>query len=348
LLGKGATASVYSGHRVHREERVAIKVIAPHLAQDPHVSGRFEAEARVLMRIDHPNVIRVLELGQLEDGTLYQVMELLEGRDLLEVMRYVGVFRPRQVLPYLRQICAGLQASHDQGVVHGDLKPNNIYVLEGQPMRLKLLDFGIAKQLCGDITRFTAAGVAVGTPQYMAPEQASGELDLISFRTDIYSLGVLLYAMLCGAPPYHNISPETLLRGRVLPPPERLEQSAPDVPLAVAEVVHLCLAPDPEARPARARDVPLLYEAALDSATVVDVTPPWFASGTDLEPTLERGLPAEFFSAPTALLQGQRGEETVVEKSRGARIATVIVLAVVAAVLMLAGVVGYLVATGGP
>jgi len=389
VLGKGATASVYSGRHIRDEEPVAIKVIAPHLAQNPIAAARFEAEGRLLMRIDHPNVVKVLEMGRLEDGTLYQVMELLEGRDLLEVMTYVGVFRPRQVLPYLQQICAGLQATHDLGVVHGDLKPNNIHVLEGKPMRLKLIDFGIAKQLDKEVARFTAAGVAVGTPQYMAPEQASGERDLVSFQTDIYALGVLLYAMLGGAPPYADVSPEKMLGGSMLPPPARLEQSAPDVPLAVAEVVHLCLALDPDARPASAQDVAELYEAALDSATVVDATP-WFEAEQELATTTEHPtarLPAEFFNQPTVLFQNppgegdaaieaaatteqavivhdvepgttteqadvehelQKTEAVAAQKTARVRVGpNVIVLVIVLAVLALAVVIGYLLATEG-
>jgi len=348
LLGKGGMASVHRARHLQGGQPVAIKVIAPHLVRDPRASARFEAEARALMRIDHPNVIKVFEVGRLANGTLFQVMELLDGQELGAAMTLAGKLTPRQVLPYLRQICAGLQASHDRGVIHRDLKPQNIFILDGEPMRLKLLDFGIAKLLApGDAYNFTATGVTLGTPQFIAPEQASGDRERISPQTDLYSLGVILYVMLCGTPPFTG-DLEALLLSHVTEPLPPLRTRAPDVPVTVAEVVHRCLEKNPADRPDSATTLIEMYEAALESATVVDVTSPWFASEPscvydtrcdELEATVHDAVappPEELSSAPTVLFYRSTPSEGTARVQLRPPSVAVVIIAVTLIVLLLA------------
>ena len=339
LLGKGGTASVYRARRISDGQRVAIKVIAEHLLQHSKALARFEAEARVLMRIEHPNIVRVLETGRAEDGTLFQVMELLEGRNLAQVMRFTGAFTPWQVLPYLEQICAGLQASHDHGVIHRDLKPQNIFVLDGEPPRVKLLDFGIARRLEAELSeQITAAGVTLGTPLFMAPEQAMGDRDRISPGTDLYSLGVILYVMLSGTAPFRG-GQETLILSHVVEPLPPLRERAPEVPPAVAEVVHLCLEKEPLDRPISAEAVLEMFARAVESGTVVDVTPPWFASEPGFVPGVGQGhsLADELHRAPTVLFRRPIEPESTARVQVGApAVALFVVLGFAAAALLLA------------
>lgn len=304
LVGTGGTAVVHGARHVLQGQRVAIKVIAPYLARDPDARARFVAEARLLTQIDHPNVIRVLELGQLADGTLYQVMDRLRGQTLAEVMRFTGRFAPGQVLPYLRQICAGLQAVHDRAVVHRDVKPSNIFVLAGEPLRLRLLDFGLARQ-CGpaDVRAgFEAVGQTLGTAQFMAPEQARGDIRRTSPRTDLYSLGVMLYVMLCGSPPFRGNRAAVIL-SQVHDPVPPLRERAADVPDAVAGLVQRCLEKDPEERPASAVELLELYEAALE-VDDADVRAPWYAAPPELDdaPTVYPGLQPRRRGRPAAVL----------------------------------------------
>jgi len=275
-LGEGGMGHVYLAE--HRRSRVwvAIKVIAPHLAQLPAVARRFEAEARAAMRIDHPNVVRFEGFGREPDGTLYHVLELLDGVDLASVMERRGRFTAAEALPYVEQICAGLQAAHDQQVVHRDLKPENIHVLKRQPLTVKLLDFGIAKLLDpNELAELTTTGMVMGSPAYIAPEQARGEKDRIGPHSDIYSLGVILYTMLAGAPPFESDDIHGLLFSHISIPPVLIRAHDPSIPEPVARLVHRCLEKEPEDRPGSAAEVAAALAAAVhgEPATARYVTP---------------------------------------------------------------------------
>ena len=256
-LGEGGMGTVYLALHPKIERKVAVKVLAPHLSVHPRISERFHSEAKALSRIEHPNIIEVYDYGALEDGRLFYVMEFLRGQELGQVMVDRGRLEAAEMLPYLEQICAGLQAAHDNGVVHRDLKPENIFVLDRQPMSIKLLDFGIAKLLDPDQAEgsITHTGVVMGTPLYISPEQAAGDVHRIGPRTDIYSLGVILYWMLGGRPPFVERTPALLMAQHITLPPPPLAQVEPLVPPAVAAAVEQCLEKDPARRPGSAMEL---------------------------------------------------------------------------------------------
>jgi serine/threonine protein kinase len=285
--------TVYLAEHVRTTHRVALKVIAPHLAMIPNVARRFTEEARVLMRIDHPNVIRIYDFGSLPNGTLYQVMELLEGCELTAVLERRRKLSAWEAQPYVEQICYGLQAAHDQAVVHRDLKPENVFVVREQPLLLKLFDFGIAKLMDpNEWLNLTVTGVAIGTPMFISPEQAMGDKARIGPHTDIYSLGVILYMMLCGEPPFASETIGVLLARHIQDPPPPLLEREPSVPAVVARLVHRCLEKEPELRPASPLELARAYTAAL--ATVDPGPAPRSRpapGGPDLEPTVARRPP---------------------------------------------------------
>lgn len=264
-LGTGGMGAVYLGEHPQIGRKVAIKVISKELAAEDNQAARFIREAKAIVGINHPNVIDVFDFGQTDDGYLYTVMEHLEGKDLASVMRK-RVFDANEIWAYLEQICHGLQAAHDQHIIHRDLKPANIFVLDGEKPQIKLLDFGLAKVLKptdGDEAVLTQAGVVFGTPLYMAPEQATGDSKYIGPTTDIYALGVVIYEMLVGRPPFSASDFGVLLAKHITQDPPPLQQWGISIPAAIRRVVHLCLEKDPQDRPQGATALAKAYEVAL-------------------------------------------------------------------------------------
>jgi serine/threonine protein kinase len=265
-LGKGGMGSVYVGEHPEIKRRVAIKVLHPSLTQQPDFATRFIDEARIIAQLDHPNVVDIYDFGRTTDGSLYYIMELLQGVDLDEVLMENMQLSAVEVLPYLTQICAALDAAHDAGVVHRDLKLENIYVLDRDPLLVKLLDFGISKIM--DVQKpahsKTGTGVVIGTPTFMAPEQAAGKQELIGPQTDLYAVGVVLFHLLTGRAPFAaDTAPELMVMHMNAPPPS-LSSINPDLPGSIDRLLKICLAKDPKQRPPSAGWIAEAYAEALE------------------------------------------------------------------------------------
>jgi len=227
LIGEGGMGAVFKAHHVLLKQDVAIKILHPGRANDQMIAQRFEREARSASMLSHPNCVEVSEFGVADGGLLFMVMELLDGTELHEVFR--GAVPPGRATELILQVVAGLSHAHDHGVIHRDLKPQNVFVThkEDGTEVLKLFDFGIAKLVGSEAAgeAKTQTGLIFGTPLYMSPEQALGmEVDA---RSDLYAVGVLLYEMLAGRVPFQSEDPVALIRMQVSAEPPPLPDRVP-------------------------------------------------------------------------------------------------------------------------
>ena len=245
FLAAGGMAQVYVARQMNIDRRVAMKVLSPMFSMNPSVVMRFFREARVIAQLSHPNTVRLFDMGETPDKRLYMAMELLEGVELSERIRQ-GRMKAEEAIPIVRQVAGSLSEAHSKGIIHRDLKPDNIFLTKLNIV--KVLDFGIAKLKQSedeDERKLTKVGTAPGTPEYMSPEQARGkELDA---RSDIYSLGIVLYEMLAGHPPFEEDTFLATILMHVQSPPPPLPD---DVPADLRNyVVNRLLAKDPNCRP---------------------------------------------------------------------------------------------------
>ena len=236
-IGEGGMGTVYAGEHVEIGKDVAIKILHPAYSTQQDLVERFRREARAASRIGHPHIIDVTDFGETEDGCAYFVMEHLDGIDLADVLSHERRLAPERACKIATQICRALAAAHAAGVIHRDLKPENIFLVarDGQADFVKVLDFGIARSM-GRARRLTNPGVAMGTPEYMAPEQAEG--GAVDQRSDIYSVGALIYEMVSGSPPQ-------MTRDKELIPPRGIKA---DVPEELDRIVVRALEADPAMR----------------------------------------------------------------------------------------------------
>lgn len=258
-LGKGGMGAVYSATQRSMQRIVAVKVIAPRLITDDTVTRRFLREARLSGRIAHPHVVSVFDSGRTPDGLHYLVMERIDGCTLADAIAAEAPFEPARAVDIAAQICDGLAAAHAQDVAHRDLKPANIMLVEGAGAQsVKLLDFGLARSLAGDLSVLTETGVMFGTPAYMPPEVARGEN--CDGRGDLYALGIVLFEMLSGALPFSGNHALALAMHHANTPPPPLPET---VPAPLRAIVRRLLAKTPDARPATAALTRTLLRASL-------------------------------------------------------------------------------------
>jgi serine/threonine protein kinase len=252
LIGEGGMGLVYEAEHIEIGRRVAIKVLHPAYTRSPEVVARFRSEARAATRVGHPHIIDVFDSGTTVDGAIYLVMEYLDGRDLGHVIGDSAPMPVARAVAITREICEALAAAHKANILHRDLKPENIFLVDRpeRPDFVKVLDFGIAKTIDSVTDRSlhqTTPGVAMGTPEYMAPEQAAGKD--VDARADIYSVGAILYEMLCGNAPHEGDNVMEVLTKKATQQPSSLETLRPEIPQALVALVMRSLARDLAERP---------------------------------------------------------------------------------------------------
>lgn len=258
-LGRGGMGEVWRGRDMATHRPVAIKLVELSQIDDPgmlaETIGRFRREATVVSGLRHPNIVGAIDAGRIANQ-LFMVMELAPGISLAQMMdergaRGMGLFPVPSVLRITAEVCSGLAAAHDTGVVHRDIKPSNLMVTP--QLGVKIIDFGIARLLADNSPRLTMRGHTVGTIAYMSPEQAQG-LD-VDGRADLYSLGCVLYQLLSGRPPFFSTLPGALLMMQVMDRATPLNVARPDLPEGLSELVSDLMEKDPAARPENAAQV---------------------------------------------------------------------------------------------
>lgn len=251
LLGFGGMGAVYEAVQRNMQRSVALKVIPAH---DPTTTARFQREAMTISRLHHPNTVTVFDYGQSDNGVLYLAMELLSGQSLGELIKQRGTLTPNEAVHIATQVCRSLSEAHRAKIVHRDIKPDNIFLIrvDDDPLFVKVLDFGIAKILKGeDNVELTGTGRIIGTPKYMSPEQILDER--VDHRSDIYSLGCIVFEMLCGTPPFQDSNTTKLMIAHAQQSPPTFAERLPNdalarIPGPLEQVVRRALSKSPDAR----------------------------------------------------------------------------------------------------
>jgi serine/threonine-protein kinase len=278
LIKTGGMGSVYRGKHVLMDKRVAIKVLRPSLAVDDDVVARFSREAKAASRISHPHAVNVTDFGESENGVVFLVMEYLDGQTLKEIIKGEGAMSLERTTEIVRQVAGALDAAHEQGVIHRDLKSDNIMLSNTNGGDwAKVLDFGIAKIQQPEGVRdieITAANLVIGTPQYMSPEQCS-QSGPIDARSDVYSFGIIAYEMLAGRVPFTGESPTVIMMKQVQDEPPPLSDFRPDLPTGVTQIISRSLAKQPDDRFQSAGELSkALAEASEGSVVAAPATVP--------------------------------------------------------------------------
>ncbi|HEX2869683.1 MAG TPA: protein kinase [Polyangiaceae bacterium] len=248
IIGEGGMGTVYEVRHRALGKRFALKALRKDLAQDTEIAARFIQEARTAAAVSHPGLVEITDFGRLESGQVYFVMELLEGQSLAALLRNGGPLPAARGLNIVRQLVHALKAAHDASIVHRDLKPDNIHVAlrDGDTDVVKIVDFGLAKVIGS--SKLTRAGMVFGTPHYMSPEQAAGEV--VDHRADIYALGIVMYEMFTGKVPFEADSYMGVLTKHMYMAPAPPSELSPELKSlgALEEVILRCLQKRPQAR----------------------------------------------------------------------------------------------------
>ncbi|MEO8198992.1 MAG: serine/threonine-protein kinase [Gemmatimonadota bacterium] len=259
LLGRGGFGLVFTAFDRRLKRDLAVKVLRLELALSGTFMDRFEREAMTAAQLRHPNIVPIYAIGE-KDGLAYIVMPLIRGETLQKLLERDGPLPIAETCRILTDAASALAAAHAVGLIHRDIKPDNI-MLEGADRRVLLMDFGIAKMVRTSDANLTGTGVLIGTPLYMSPEQGSGDRDMDQ-RSDIYSFGVVAYHMVTGKPPFAGSSGADLIRQHVLTPATDVRVMRPSVPPALARAVMRCLSKDRERRWQSAEDLRVALQAA--------------------------------------------------------------------------------------
>jgi eukaryotic-like serine/threonine-protein kinase len=242
-IGSGGMAGVFRARDLMLDRYVAVKILREDYSSNKDFQEHFRQEARAAANLSHPNIVTVHDFGVDEHGIVYIIMELVPGKDMKSLLRQRGRFTMQDGIPLIIQACAGIGYAHRAGLVHCDIKPHNLLVTPDQ--RLKVTDFGIARALA-TITPGEKSDMVWGSPQYFSPEQAAGEAP--SPASDVYSLGVVMYEMFSGTPPFTASTPEELAHLHLKAKPIPIDEYVPDVPAALEEIIMKVLAKEPSAR----------------------------------------------------------------------------------------------------
>lgn len=278
-IGRGGMGVVYRARDERLQRRVAVKVLPPELAFSGEIRERFTREAQTAARLAHPHIVPIHDVGQ-GGGIVYFVMGLIEGESLAARIRRRGRVPPEECRRIMKETADALSAAHAMSVIHRDIKPDNI-LLEGTRGRVMVTDFGIAKAMSGTSSAtLTSAGMAIGTPSYMSPEQAAGERE-IDGRSDLYSLGVVVYQMLSGELPFNAPTVAGILMKHITEPAPLLHERWPDVPEDLSLAVARCLEKDPQNRWPSAESL----RRALESRNVAGYRPTGLGWKAETRPT---------------------------------------------------------------
>lgn len=298
-IGSGGMGAVYKALQPAMNRMVAVKILHPKLANRKDLVSRFRREARAMSHLTHPNTVKVYLYGELEDGSLYIVMEFLEGKNLNQTVRAEGPMPIERGLPILIQVCNALEEAHRAGIIHRDLKPENIFLSQQGGMRdyPKVLDFGLAKvterEMRPGSIILTQEGMVFGTPEFMSPEQAQGKT--LTPASDIYSLAVILYEVLTGKLPFDAKNPMEYIQLHVMTKPKPINERVPGktFPALLWTVLDRALAKKLEDRYTSAAEFAHALQAVLNGAAVV---PPF--GGAPMRPQLQSAQ-----AIPTPLAQ---------------------------------------------
>lgn len=310
-IGVGGMGEVWRAEDMKLLRPAAVKVLLDSLAEDPELKERFMREAQTAARLNHPNIATIYSVGEI-DRTMYIAMELIEGQSLADRIAG-GRVPPSEAVRIIAEVAIGLGEAHDHGVIHRDVKPDNIMITR---RGVKILDFGIARDVSPrQQAALTRAHVVLGTPDYMSPEQATGKT--LDGRSDIFALGIVLYEAVSGRLPFSGATPTDTMVKIASAPPQPLPSLLPGVPAPLAAVIERCLQKKPDDRYAHARDLAAdleRVEAAVDDTTALPRYTP-----TSHLPAVD-SVPAPAVKTPPAAAAGPRRRALIADDDELARV----------------------------